>query len=206
MRRLCGLLAHASKVVMGGRYFSRRLIDSMSSMSDTGVHALPKSVLADIEWWRVCMDQFNGKACILDIEAGVFGAVIIEGDWFVCGVGDKCLWGSIEFDEIQMPELLIISSTVFRIKLPECCKSQPASIESIVLIYGLQRAIQSKGQVVTLYCKYRKSRDILLSAKVEVGWFLTIIHEFFWWCVNKNCCIESINYDFQAGWMNEWNT
>lgn len=203
--RLCGLLAHASKVVRGGRYFSRRLIDTIGGMPENGTRELPKSVLADINWWRVCLDQFNGKACILDIEEGVFAAVIIKGDWFVCGVGEKCVWGSIEWGNIDIPEVLTISSTTFRIKLPECCRSQPAVIESIVLIYGVQHAIQSKGTVVSLCCKYRKTRNILLSAKVEFEWLLTVIHEFFWWSVYKDCCIESIKYEFQAGWMNEWN-
>lgn len=178
----------------------------MSSMSDKGAQVLPQAVLEDVNWWRVCMALFNGQACILDVENALFAAVILEGNWFVFGVGEKCVWGSIEFEDISIPEVLIISATVFRMVLPESCRSKPAAIESIVLMYGLQCTIQAKGQVITLCCKYRKARNILMSAKVEFEWLLTVIHEFFWWCVHKDCYIESIICDFQAGWTNEWNT
>lgn len=50
LQRLCGLLAHAAKLVRGGRTFSRRLIDKLSGLTENKRVRLGSEFHKDILW------------------------------------------------------------------------------------------------------------------------------------------------------------
>lgn len=102
---------------MGGGRFSRRLIDCVSVMSEIGLVPLPEAVVLDIDWWVKALLVFKGKACLIIDPDWSFVAVHWLGKWFVCGVGEKCVVGSFEFVDIDLPELIIVSPFFHCIKL-----------------------------------------------------------------------------------------
>ena len=94
LQELCGHLAHASRVVRGGRTFSRRVINLLKFMGDkVKVVRLPEWFKDDIHWWRRFCMLFNGAAKILrpcdegpvvDTDSSMTGfGACCEGDWLV---------------------------------------------------------------------------------------------------------------------------
>ena len=66
LQRLCGLLAHCSKVVRGGRTFSRRVIDLLKGLPDGNPRVyLSQDFRKDLQWWSDFAKVFNGKANII---------------------------------------------------------------------------------------------------------------------------------------------
>ena len=66
LQRLCGILSHASKVVRGGRVFSRRIIDMLKGLPSGNPRVrITEDFLLDLEWWRQFSEHFNGKACLI---------------------------------------------------------------------------------------------------------------------------------------------
>jgi len=82
LQSLVGKLNYASSVIVGGRAFIRRLIDAMCSLKhDAHKIRLRAEHLADIHWWAVFMDTFNGKTCIVREYpvAAVYTDACLEG-------------------------------------------------------------------------------------------------------------------------------
>lgn len=52
LRRLCGIMSYASRVVRGGRTFSRRVIDLLKNLPVGATRIrLSAQFRADLEWW-----------------------------------------------------------------------------------------------------------------------------------------------------------
>lgn len=63
LQKLCGRIAHISKVVKGGRTFSQRLIEKLKGLSlGNPCIRLPREFQCDISWWLNFMDRFNGSS------------------------------------------------------------------------------------------------------------------------------------------------
>lgn len=93
LQRLCGVLSHASKVIYGGRVFSRRIIDLLKGLPDRNVRLkLSTEFKEDLNWWRECAAVFNGHATIVphhyteeitlqtDASKGGYG-IVVNDDW-----------------------------------------------------------------------------------------------------------------------------
>ena len=84
IQRLCGIIAHCSKVVRGGRTFSRRIIDLLAGLKDGNPRIrLSQEFCLDIEWWLNFAREFNGKENIIFPNTG-------DG---YCFSTDSCLQG-----------------------------------------------------------------------------------------------------------------
>lgn len=84
IQRLCGLLAHCSKVIKGGRTFSRRIINLLKGLPPGNKRIrLDDDFLHDLAWWREFSAIFNGKNLMTKFNHG-------EGPWFCT---DSCLGG-----------------------------------------------------------------------------------------------------------------
>ena len=71
LQRLCGVLAHCSKVVKGGRTFSRRIIDLLSALPDGNPRiSLSNEFKLDMRWWYDYSILFNGVACLVQHNYG----------------------------------------------------------------------------------------------------------------------------------------
>ena len=66
LQRLCGVLAHCSTLVRGGRTFSHRVISMLSAFKGGKKYiTLSTGFFKDLEWWQRFADWFNGKAKIV---------------------------------------------------------------------------------------------------------------------------------------------
>ena len=71
LQRLCGIIAHATKVVRGGRIFSRRLIDMLHGLGEGNPRVrLNRDFHLDIQWWLEFARTFNGKEHIIQQNYG----------------------------------------------------------------------------------------------------------------------------------------
>lgn len=84
IQRLCGVLAHCSKVIKGGRTFSRRIIDHLKGLPPGNKRIrLDGEFLHDLSWWREFSKVFNGKNLMTKYNFG-------QGPWFCT---DSCMGG-----------------------------------------------------------------------------------------------------------------
>lgn len=70
IQKLAGYLAHCSKVVRGGRLFSRRIISLLRGLGDKKRIRIPKNIGLDLSWWQSFMRVFNGSASIIRYNYG----------------------------------------------------------------------------------------------------------------------------------------
>ena len=95
LQQLCGVLAHCSTLVRGGRTFSHRIIAMLSCFTSKKRYVtLSASFQLDLDWWRDFAAWFNGTARIVqpprhttmvctDASGSGFGA-FTGVDW-ICG-------------------------------------------------------------------------------------------------------------------------
>lgn len=91
LRRLCGILAYASRIVHGGRTFSRRVIDLLKGIRIR----LSTQFRWDIEWWEKWALKFNGQATMIrhnyglgqaiNSDASLSGYGLISNKWWIAG-------------------------------------------------------------------------------------------------------------------------
>ena len=88
LEKLAGILAHACKVVHGGRTFSRRVYDLITSVGkDSFKIRLNEDFRLDLNWWLKFVEKFNGYTTII----GLGGAVIsVYSDASRSGFGATC--------------------------------------------------------------------------------------------------------------------
>lgn len=98
LQRLCGLVAHASKLVRGGRTFSRRLIDKLATLTDNRRVRLGPDFVLDIEWWLQFAYRFNGitKRVLFNSGDGIccYTDASLSGYGMCCGTD----WQAGHFD------------------------------------------------------------------------------------------------------------
>ena len=103
LQRLCGVLAHCSKVVRGGRIFSRRVINLLKSWPDGNPHVrLTDGFRQDLQWWMDFSKIFNGKAHVIQSSPGpqVFTDSCLRGYGMVIGND----WQAGYFNSLEIPE------------------------------------------------------------------------------------------------------
>lgn len=91
LQSLAGSLNWACQAVRGGRYFLRRVIDSVNRLKrQTHKCKLSKAFKLDVKWWLCFLDTFNGSVYFRNCETAVLmtdacmegAGVFTGGDWF----------------------------------------------------------------------------------------------------------------------------
>lgn len=128
LQRLCGVLSHASKVVYGGRIFSRKIIDMLKGLPDKNIRLkLSMDFKEDLRWWQEYAKKFNGHATIIshhytqevslhtDASKGGYG-VVVNNDWLAGYINcDLIPRGTEELNEQHGHWLNYETSDVFNI-------------------------------------------------------------------------------------------
>lgn len=71
LQRICGIVAHASKVIKGGRTFSRRMLDSLKGLPSSKKRVrLSQEFQKDLHWWESVSLSFNGTALMIPHNNG----------------------------------------------------------------------------------------------------------------------------------------
>lgn len=93
LQHLCGILAHCSTLVRGGRTFSHRVIEMLSHFTPGKNYiSLSKSFRADLMWWTDFAAWFNGEAKI--IKPGPMNTAVIHTD-----AASTIGWGAVYGDD-----------------------------------------------------------------------------------------------------------
>ena len=104
IQRLCGILSHCSKVVRGGRTFSRRVIDLLKGLQDGNPRIrLSSEFRKDVEWWYDFAAEFNGKEFLINPNFGA--GPVLQTDSCIQGYGLICDndWQAGLFNSIDKP-------------------------------------------------------------------------------------------------------
>ena len=100
---LIGVLAHAARVIKPGRSFTRRLIDLASSVSELHHHLhLRHSAKADIAWWRIFAEDWNGVSFFTPTSPSIAFSSDASGSWG-CGAFSPPQWFQLEWPEAWRP-------------------------------------------------------------------------------------------------------
>lgn len=103
LQRLCGIVAHAAKLVRGGRTFSRRLIDKLKNIEGNKRIRLGSEFQNDIDWWLQFSTSFNGISkvvlCGIDHEIWFWTDASLSGYGFCYDGG----WQAGFFDSTSVP-------------------------------------------------------------------------------------------------------
>jgi hypothetical protein len=94
LQKLCGKLNWVSRVIRGGRTFTRNLLDLITKLKESH-HHVRISIMAreDLLWWDKCFDHFHGKTPFsIDVPLPSFtfatdacergGGAYFMNDWF----------------------------------------------------------------------------------------------------------------------------
>lgn len=103
IQRLAGVLGHCSKVVRGGRIFSRRIIDMLKGLPEENIRiTLSDEFKRDIDWWKKNAPTFNGTSCIITKEPN---GPIFQSDASLTGYGVTYEhdWVAGHFNTDQLP-------------------------------------------------------------------------------------------------------
>ena len=90
LQSLAGSLNWACQVILGGRYFLRRILDSIARLKEPSHKCkLTTDFRADLQWWLNYMQCFNGTCfyravdtvCLLSDSSTDGAGVFAGGDW-----------------------------------------------------------------------------------------------------------------------------
>ena len=105
LQRLCGIIAHCSKVVRGGRTFSRRIIDLLSGLPDGNPRIrLSSEFKLDMVWWLQFSNTFNGKEFIIFPNEGDGPFVATDASLKGYGIVSDMDWQAGYFNSDLMPD------------------------------------------------------------------------------------------------------
>lgn len=107
LQRLCGILSYASRVVRGGRTFSRRVIDLLKNLSPgTRRVRLSHQFRTDVDWWLRWAEVFNGCGSMIPHNYGLGPTIVTDASFSGYGlVGDQ-KWCAGYFDSQLIPSQL----------------------------------------------------------------------------------------------------
>ena len=105
IQRLCGILAHASKVVRAGRTFSRRVINLLKSLPAKGNPKinLNDDFRKDVSWWSRFVKSFNGKATMINYNFGLGPSFMTDSSLSGYGFSSGHDWQSGFFNSDLVP-------------------------------------------------------------------------------------------------------
>jgi hypothetical protein len=177
LQKICGKLNWASRVVRGGRTFTRRLLDLLTGLKESHHHVRLNSLAReDLIWWENCFDQFHGfTPFAVDIPLPNFtfstdacergGGAYFQNDW---------LYVSWEQDCPQMKSRHITELELYIVFLA-LCRWGPSLRNCHVLIRS-----DCVAAVSALNKSTSRSKNLM-----------PIIREIFWLAVKYNITVSS---------------
>ena len=190
LQRLCGIIAHCSKVIRGGRTFSRRLIDLLSNLGENNPRIrLTSEFQKDIQWWISFAAIFNGKEKIISPNFG--DGPIVHTDSCLKGYGllSGVDWQAGYFNTKSTPQ-----------NLNKCCHEHEhwsnldvtpgAHISFLELIPILQALLRyrekwSDQHVLCMTDNTQVVSAINKGTNINVN-TMSILRQIFWICVTYN--------------------
>lgn len=104
LMRLAGVLSHCSRVVRGGRTFSRRILNLLKGLNDGNPRIyLNDEFRLDLEWWRSWSSTFSGICPILKYNYGESNYIVSDASLNGYGVTFNLDWLAGYFNTSNFP-------------------------------------------------------------------------------------------------------
>ena len=177
---LCGLVAHAAKVVRGGR--TRRLIELLRGLKDGNPRIrLTTEFKEDIHWWRQFASTFNGVECVIRKNHGD-GAVFFT-DSCLTGYGITCGsdWQAGSFVKSNKP-----------INLSPVEGNNINYLELVPILLALNRYKYSwKNLQVLCYSDNTQAVSAINNGYSENKHSMSLLRSIVWVCVTYNIILNA---------------
>ena len=104
IQKLCGILSHCSKVIRGGRTFSRRVIDLLKGLPEGNPRIrITSEFRKDLDWWDSFASIFNGKEKVLQQRSTTQPVVYTDSCLKGYGLVTNNDWQAGYFNSILRP-------------------------------------------------------------------------------------------------------
>lgn len=104
LQRLCGVLNNCSRVIRGGRNFTRRIVQLLKGLPKNNVRVnLSHEFKADVMWWHRFAKRFNGVSAIIDSYELPHKQVYIDASPMGYGVWHEFNWVAGYYNEQMVP-------------------------------------------------------------------------------------------------------
>ena len=190
LQRLCGIVAHATKVVRGGRIFSRRLIAMLKGMREGNPRVrLNDEFHEDLKWWLSFAKYFNGKEHIIQPNFGK-GPVIstdscLRGYGIVCGED----WQGGFFNSSDLPaDIVRCDSSHSHWQNYDASNTENINYLELVPIYLALCRFKDQWHDLHVLCNTDNTQVVSalnkgVSANKES---MSLIRDMFWICARNN--------------------
>ena len=211
IQRLCGILAHASKVVRGGRVFSRRIIYLLKDLPQGNPRVcISDDFLLDLQWWRQFSANFNGKAQLIQNNFGqgpeLFTDACLKGYGFVCGLD----WQAGAFleeyvnDNYVERENLCVEHTHW-LNVTVHGDDSINYLELVAIYLALLRLAPSwENQHVLCYTDNTQAMSAVNRGTSVSKDSMNVIRQIFWICANYNIYLSACHIAGEINLLADW--
>lgn len=107
IQRLCGIMSYASRVIRGGRTFTRRVIDLLKNLPPGTTRVrLSTQFRADLDWWSRWAKVFNGHASMITHNYGLGPSINTDASKSGYGLLYGIRWCAGYFNSNASPRLI----------------------------------------------------------------------------------------------------
>ena len=208
LQRLCGILSHASKVIRGGRVFSRRIIDLLKDLPSGNQRVrLNQDFSLDMEWWKQYSASFNGKAKLIHSNFGdgpvVFSDACLQGYGFVCG--DQWQAGAFVKDCIPVDVESLDYGHVHWVNVTVLDDTSINYLELVAIYLALYRFAESwRNQHVLCFTDNTQAMAALNRGTSVSKNSMSVIRQIFWICANNNIYLSARHVAGEKNLMADW--
>ena len=208
VQRLCGILAHASKVIRGGRVFSRRIIDMLKDLPPGNPRVrITEDFLLDLEWWRQFSVDFNGKAHLIHNNFGqgpeLFTDACLKGYGFAWG----CQWQAGAFETNCIPIDIPYVDTTHNhwLNVPICDDVSIKYLELVAIFLAVQRfANVWRDQHVLCYTDNTQAMSAVNRGTSVSKDSMCVIRQIFWICARYNIYLSAKHVAGEVNLLADW--
>lgn len=202
LQKFCGIIAHVTKIIKGGRTFSRRLIERLKGLPEGNTRIrLSSEFHKDLYWWQEFARSFNGLSVYIPENEG-------GGLWYATDASQKGYgiwsdrdWQGGYFDTEKSPSTSNISINEshnhwFNVNLQEWpIEDVNINFLELIPIYlGLQR-LTSRYRDAHILCYTDNTQCCsMINKGVSTNKScMSLLREIFWLCVLSNCYLSAVH-------------
>ena len=208
IQRLCGILAHASKVIRGGRVFSRRIIDLLKNLPHGNPRVrITEEFLLDLEWWRQYSGEFNGKAHLIYNNFGqgpeLFADACLKGYGFAWG--SQWQAGAFESDYIPNDLHSVSASHGHWLNVPVEQDVSINYLELVAIYLAVQRFAECwRDQHVLCYTDNTQAMCAVNRGTSVSKESMCVIRQIFWLCARYNVYLSARHVAGETNLLADW--
>ena len=176
LQQLAGLLNWACCAVRGGKFFLRRILDSLASLKNAHHKIrLCENFKQDVEWWLTYMQQFNGSV-YYDLQ---------EKQHVHVDACNKALGAFRQGDWIY---------SVFECNLPATASLHITHKETLAVTSAVEHwAPHWHGKTVVVHTDSTVTKSVINRGRSKCNLVNRHLRKMFWTCAKYNCSVFAVS-------------